>query len=194
MGEGAPSTLEPEVLDAVGEPVDAEPAAGGIGESRQLQLVEYDSHDSELKRMKVYELIGSLWVDRGTGFCSGDFKDNEVRLIARHEEDFHRVILTTAIRATVVYHCGSTCACAAHVERLIVWTEPNGVDYALSFEDRAGCAEVWHFIEEVQRIMNADGESDMNVGGSPPLPDLGLEEDMAVTESSPLIGPAGPGA
>ena len=47
-------------------------------------------------------------------------------------------------------------------EKLIVWTEPNGVDYALSFEDRAGCAEVWHFIEEVRGGMtrNADGESD----------------------------------
>lgn len=59
MGEGAPSTLEPEVLDVVGGPVDAEHPVGGIAESRQLQLVEYDSHGSELKRMKVYELIRS---------------------------------------------------------------------------------------------------------------------------------------
>lgn len=43
-------------------------------------------------------------------------------------------------------------------ETLIVWTEPDGVDYALSFQDPEGCAEVWHFIEEVQRHMNAGGE------------------------------------
>lgn len=47
----------------------------------------------------------------------------------------------------------------AAAETLIVWTEPNGVDYALSFQDPEGCAEVWHFIEEVQRHMNAGGES-----------------------------------
>ena len=46
-------------------------------------------------------------------------------------------------------------------ETLIVWTEPNGVDYALSFQDPEGCAEVWHFIEEVQRHMNAGGESNL---------------------------------
>ena len=43
-------------------------------------------------------------------------------------------------------------------ETLIVWTEPDGVDYALSFQDPEGCAEVWQFIEEVQRHMNAGGE------------------------------------
>lgn len=44
------------------------------------------------------------------------------------------------------------------VETLIVWTEPDGVDYALSFQDPEGCAEVWHFIEEVQRHMNTSGQ------------------------------------
>lgn len=43
-------------------------------------------------------------------------------------------------------------------ETLIVWTEPDGVDYALSFQDPEGCAEVWHFIEEVQRHMNITRE------------------------------------
>lgn len=38
-----------------------------------------------------------------------------------------------------------------------MWTEPDGVDYALSFQDPEGCAEVWHFIQEVQRHMNARG-------------------------------------
>ena len=48
-------------------------------------------------------------------------------------------------------------ACNA-AETLIVWTEPDGVDYALSFQDPEGCAEVWHFIEEVQRHMNITRE------------------------------------
>ena len=42
-------------------------------------------------------------------------------------------------------------------DTLIVWTEPDGVDYALSFQDPEGCAEVWNFILEVQRHMNNSG-------------------------------------
>ncbi|KAI8982774.1 DUF625-domain-containing protein [Trametes punicea] len=139
---------------------DAEQHSGTSDDSQQW--TEDESH--ELKRVKVYELIGSRWVDQGTAFCFGDFQDNEALLIARAEEDFNRIILTTTIRANDVYQ--------RQQETLIVWTEPDGVDYALSFQDPEGCAEVWHFIEEVQRHMNAS-------------------EDMALT-SSPLIGPEGP--
>ena len=44
-------------------------------------------------------------------------------------------------------------------DTLIVWTEPDGVDYALSFQEPEGCAEVWNFIQEVQRHMSTFGES-----------------------------------
>ena len=43
-------------------------------------------------------------------------------------------------------------------ETLIVWTEPDGVDYALSFQEAEGCSEVWNFISEVQQHMKASGE------------------------------------
>ena len=42
-------------------------------------------------------------------------------------------------------------------ETLIVWTEPDGVDYALSFQEAEGCSEVWNFIAEVQQHMKASG-------------------------------------
>ncbi|KAI0650842.1 DUF625-domain-containing protein [Trametes meyenii] len=142
------------------ESADTEQPSGSSDDSQQW--TEDDSH--ELKRVKVYELIASRWVDQGTAFCFGDFQDNEALLVARAEEDFNRVILTTTIRANDVYQ--------RQQETLIVWTEPDGVDYALSFQDPEGCAEVWHFIEEVQRHMNQS-------------------EDVALT-SSPLIGPEGP--
>ena len=44
------------------------------------------------------------------------------------------------------------------LETLIVWTEPDGVDYALSFQEAEGCAEVWNFIAEVQQHMKASGK------------------------------------
>jgi len=42
-------------------------------------------------------------------------------------------------------------------DTLIVWTEPDGADYALSFQDPEGCLEVWNFIQEVQRHMITSG-------------------------------------
>ncbi|OCH94520.1 DUF625-domain-containing protein [Obba rivulosa] len=123
------------------------------------QWTDEDSHD--LKRVKVYELIGSRWIDQGTAFCFGDLQDNEALLIARAEVDFNHVILSTTIRSNDVYQ--------RQQDTLIVWTEPDGVDYALSFQDPEGCSEVWNFIVEVQRHMN--------------------NSDSGLLESSPLIGP-----
>lgn len=45
-------------------------------------------------------------------------------------------------------------------ETLIVWTEPDGTDYALSFQDLEGCAEIWDFILEVQKHFR--GKTDPN--------------------------------
>ncbi|KAF8138310.1 component of IIS longevity pathway SMK-1-domain-containing protein [Boletus edulis] len=113
----------------------------------------------ELKRVKVYELIGSRWVDQGTAYCAGQLDDaNQAYLVARSELDFNKIILSTAIRSNDVYQ--------RQQESLIVWTEPNGADYALSFQDAEGCAEVWNFIIEVQRHLNS-GE-DQGIGSSSP--------------------------
>ncbi|KAF9478406.1 DUF625-domain-containing protein [Pholiota conissans] len=120
--------------------------------------------DHELKRVKVYELIGSRWIDQGTAFCFGQFSEetNEALLIARSERNYNEIILSTAIRSNDVYQ--------RQQDTLIVWTEPDGVDYALSFQDPDGCMEVWNFIIEVQRHMNSS-------------------EDQTAVSSSPLLGP-----
>ncbi|KAI6034555.1 component of IIS longevity pathway SMK-1-domain-containing protein [Pisolithus microcarpus] len=107
----------------------------------------------ELKRVKVYELIGSRWVDQGTAYCFGQLDEgNQAFLIARSEADFNKVILSTAIRSNDVYQRQQ---------------EPDGADYALSFQDADGCAEVWNFIIEVQRHLNAD----QGLGSSSPAGD-----------------------
>jgi protein phosphatase-4 regulatory subunit 3 len=33
--------------------------------------------------------------------------------------------------------------CITRPETLIVWTEPNGTDMALSFQEAEGCAVIW---------------------------------------------------
>ena len=35
-----------------------------------------------------------------------------------------------------------------------MWTDPNGLDIALSFQDAEGCEDIWQFIIEVQRHLN----------------------------------------
>ncbi|KAF9488775.1 hypothetical protein BDN71DRAFT_1512742, partial [Pleurotus eryngii] len=124
----------------------------------------FPDSDYELKHVKVYELIGSRWVDRGTAFCFRRFNDetNEALLIARSESNYAEVILSTAIRSNDVYRRqrGAKIVVAFHnvtnyfPNTLIVWTEPDGVDYALSLRDPEGCSEVRNFIPKVQRLLN----------------------------------------
>ncbi|KAH7887481.1 component of IIS longevity pathway SMK-1-domain-containing protein [Phlebopus sp. FC_14] len=113
----------------------------------------------EFKRVKVYKLVGSQWVDQGTAYCFGQLDEsNQAFLTARSEADFSRTILSAAIRSNDVYQ--------RQQDSLIVWTEPDGVDYALSFQDADGCAEVWNFIIEVQRHLNSG--DDQGISSSPP--------------------------
>ncbi|GLB34125.1 putative DUF625-domain-containing protein [Lyophyllum shimeji] len=129
--------------------------------------------DHELKRVKVYELIGARWMDQGTAFCFGQFQEETgaALLIARSETNYNDIILSTVIRGNDVYQ--------RQQDTLIVWTEPDGVDYALSFQDPEGCAEVWEFICDVQRHMKTSGEDPPNADASPPGP-----EQTSVTTAS----------
>ena len=115
--------------------------------------------------------MGTRWVDKGTAFCFGQFAEetNEALLIARSERNYNIIILSTTIRSSDVYQRQQgesyqtlpprpDLAPTIPAETLIVWTEPDGVDYALSFQDAEGCSEVWNFILEVQRHMNSVGE------------------------------------
>ncbi|KAJ8698742.1 Platinum sensitivity protein [Pleurotus ostreatus] len=175
------TSAQPTDPDSV-ENAQQEPSDRTLNGFQQVELVEHtpggaeadaggsqdDPHDwfpdsdYELKRVKVYELIGSRWVDQGTAFCFGQFNDetNEALLIARSESNYAEVILSTTIRSNDVYQ--------RQQDTLIVWTEPDGVDYALSFQDPEGCSEVWNFILEVQRHLNR--EEPGLVGSSSPTP------------------------
>ena len=100
----------------------------------------------------MYELIDSRWTDRGTAFCSGDFDaaSQEARLTARSEASPTEIILSCCIQSNIIYH--------RQQATLIVWTETNGSDFALSFQDVEGCTEVWEFIIDVQRHVSGGGQ------------------------------------
>ncbi|KAH9049110.1 component of IIS longevity pathway SMK-1-domain-containing protein [Lactarius hengduanensis] len=169
VGEDAFMIVEGEsqdgsVDDAGHESVDVQGREGVMvmdsGDDGQQWFPEHENH--ELKRVKVYELIESRWVDQGTALCFGQYEDGEAALVAKAEANMSEIILKTTIRSSDVYQ--------RQQDTLIVWTEPDGVDYALSFQDPEGCMELWNFILEVQSLRANSG-------------------DQQAESSSPLTGP-----
>ncbi|KAG8953715.1 Platinum sensitivity protein [Tulasnella sp. 424] len=99
---------------------------------------------ADMRRVKLYELIGSRWTDRGTGLCEGLWDDEvEHAHIVVRSGTSDVELLRSEIGLNDVYQ--------RQQETLIWWREPDGTDYSLSFQDVNGCAEIWDFIIEVQR-------------------------------------------
>lgn len=181
------------LLDSSDTDTPSDPAGGQVEDGQDWMP---DGQEQEMKRVKactsrnltfviahlaqVYELVGQRWVDQGTAFCFGQFQEDSehAHLIARSERNYSDIILSTPIRSTDVYQRqqGTLSPTFAFVvfslspETLIVWTEPNGADYALSFQDPEGCLEVWNFILDVQNHIN-------------------VSDEHALISSSPIVGP-----
>lgn len=97
----------------------------------------------ERKRVKVYELKNNDWFDRGTGFCTGRVLNEESKLFVESEDQPERLLLETKISKDDGYQ--------KQQETLIVWTEQNGTDMALSFQEAEGCAAIWEFVSRIQQ-------------------------------------------
>ena len=41
-------------------------------------------------------------------------------------------------------------------DTLILWTEPDGSDLAVSFQESVGCNEIWEILMETQERLRAD--------------------------------------
>ncbi|KAJ9219875.1 hypothetical protein DTO027B5_1162 [Paecilomyces variotii] len=107
---------------------------------------------NDRKRVKVYELRDNDWFDRGTGFCTGQILDDEPRIFVESEDQPERMLLETRITKDDSYQ--------KQQETLIVWTEPNGTDMALSFQEAEGCAAIWDFVNSVQHHLLAIAGAD----------------------------------
>ncbi|GAB7360195.1 hypothetical protein MBLNU230_g7956t1 [Neophaeotheca triangularis] len=127
------------------------------------QMINQPVHDR--KRVKVYELKNNDWYDRGTGFCTGEWIAQppnavgdvpDARIRVQSEDDPNRTLLETRINKDDGYQ--------KQQDTLIVWTEANGVDMALSFQEAEGCSAIWEFVSDIQTRLNAlapdDGLSD----------------------------------
>lgn len=96
------------------------------------------------RRVKLYELNAERqWDDKGTGHVSSAYveKLKGISLVVRSEQD-GSVLLESKIQSDTAYQ--------KQQETLIVWSEGDNFDLALSFQERAGCDEIWEKICAVQ--------------------------------------------
>lgn len=96
------------------------------------------------RRVKLYALNADRqWDDRGTGHVSSPYVDRlkGVSLQVRAESD-GSMLLESKIQADTAYQ--------KQQETLIVWSEGDHYDLALSFQEKAGCDEIWAKICQVQ--------------------------------------------
>ncbi|XP_078727986.1 serine/threonine-protein phosphatase 4 regulatory subunit 3-like isoform X1 [Lampetra fluviatilis] len=96
------------------------------------------------RRVKLYTLNEDRqWDDRGTGHVSSSYVERlkGMSLLVRAESD-GSVLLESKIQQDTAYQ--------KQQDTLIVWSEADNIDLALSFQEKAGCDEIWEKICEVQ--------------------------------------------
>ncbi|XP_018915811.1 serine/threonine-protein phosphatase 4 regulatory subunit 3 isoform X2 [Bemisia tabaci] len=96
------------------------------------------------RRVKLYALnVDRQWDDRGTGHVSSTYVDRlkGISLLVRAEAD-GSLLLESKILPDTLYQ--------KQQDTLIVWAEGDNFDLALSFQEKAGCDEIWEKICQVQ--------------------------------------------
>lgn len=96
------------------------------------------------RRVKLYALNADRqWDDRGTGHVSSNYVERlkGISLLVRAEAD-GSLLLESKIQPDTAYQ--------KQQDTLIVWSEGDNFDLALSFQEKAGCDEIWEKICHVQ--------------------------------------------
>ncbi|KAG5673697.1 hypothetical protein PVAND_003720 [Polypedilum vanderplanki] len=99
---------------------------------------------STRRRVKLYALNADRqWDDRGTGHVTSSYVDRlkGISLLVRAEND-GSLLLESKIQPDTAYQ--------KQQDTLIVWSEGDNFDLALSFQEKAGCDEIWEKICQVQ--------------------------------------------
>lgn len=100
------------------------------------------------RRVKLYALNAERqWDDRGTGHVSSNYVDRlkGISLLVRAEAD-GSLLLESKIQPDTAYQ--------KQQDTLIVWSEGDNFDLALSFQEKAGCDEIWEKICIVSNCAN----------------------------------------
>ncbi|VDD81859.1 unnamed protein product [Mesocestoides corti] len=101
------------------------------------------SEASTRRRVKLYMLNDERqWDDKGTGHVSALYTEqNTIALVVISEND-GSCLLESKIQPETAYQ--------KQQETLIVWSEGENMDLALSFQEKAGCDDIWEKICNVQ--------------------------------------------
>ncbi|KAH9248265.1 hypothetical protein BASA81_014111 [Batrachochytrium salamandrivorans] len=135
------------------------------------------AQQSMRSRVKVYEMGPDVqWVDKGTGHIVCVYIEtlDGFRLIVRSEVD-GSIIMSTTVAQDISYQ--------RQEETLIVWTEPDVGDLALSFQEITGCSEMWDHISEIQSRIVSEKIADMDK--FPIAEDLLLDDAHQITIDLP---------
>lgn len=84
------------------------------------------------------------WDDKGTGYVSSPYVESlgGISLVVRAEVDAGSLLLESKVQPDTAYQ--------RQQGTLIVWSEGDNYDLALSFQERAGCDEIWKTICQIQ--------------------------------------------
>jgi protein phosphatase-4 regulatory subunit 3 len=96
------------------------------------------------RRVKLYALNENRqWDDKGTGHVTSCYHEplDGMSLLVRNESD-GSLLLESKIQLDTLYQ--------KQQGTLIVWTESDNYDLALSFQEQDGCNEIWEKICQVQ--------------------------------------------
>ncbi|VEL29245.1 unnamed protein product, partial [Protopolystoma xenopodis] len=101
------------------------------------------SEASNRRRVKLYTLNDNReWDDTGTGHVSALYTEqNNMALVVISEADGSR-LLESKIQPDTAYQ--------KQQATLIVWSESENLDLALSFQEKVGCDDIWEKICNVQ--------------------------------------------
>ncbi|XP_022662200.1 serine/threonine-protein phosphatase 4 regulatory subunit 3-like [Varroa destructor] len=102
------------------------------------------TEQSVRRRVKLYLLNAERqWDDKGTGYVSSPFVESlgGISLVVRAEID-GSLLLESKVQAETAYQ--------RQQGTLIVWSEGDNYDLALSFQERAGCDDIWKTICQIQ--------------------------------------------
>ncbi|KRX86721.1 Serine/threonine-protein phosphatase 4 regulatory subunit 3A, partial [Trichinella pseudospiralis] len=116
-------------------------------------------------RVKLYVLNEKrVWDDKGTGHVTCVFNESlqSHTLTVRSEQD-GSILLESKILNETAYQ--------KQQETLIVWTEADNSDFALSFQEKQGCDEVW------RGICGAQGRDPAQESSDDTTQDSGSDED-----------------
>nr|VZI51537.1 unnamed protein product [Spirometra erinaceieuropaei] len=102
------------------------------------------------RRVKLYMLNEERqWDDKGTGHVSALYTEqNNIALVVISETD-GSCLLESKIQSDTAYQ--------KQQETLIVWSEGDNMDLALSFQEKAGCDDIWEKICRVQELFISNG-------------------------------------